>query len=240
MALTDNIVAYYKMQDGTDATGGGNTLATSGTVNFNGGLIGNAADFGTTRMNANCLSKATSFSIDLSLAFSISLWAYLATDFTNNTTECLCAWWSTTGTAQSQSILAQQNATVNQIGLFQNAEGTVTCRFNYTFTNSTWTHIVVTQDASNNVIFYINNVSSGTGTQTTKSSLRTEFSVGNNNTTEDPLDIGWAGKVDEVGIWSRALTVSEISSLYNSGAGNQYPFTGAAAIKSLPLIGAGI
>lgn len=32
------------------------------------------------------------------------------------------------------------------------------------------------------------------------------------------------GIIDEIGIWSRALTTNEITELYNSGAGLQYPF----------------
>lgn len=47
----------------------------------------------------------------------------------------------------------------------------------------------------------------------------------------------WDGQIDEVGVWSRALSSSEISDLYNSGSGRDYsyiqstggtPSTGAA------------
>ena len=31
--------------------------------------------------------------------------------------------------------------------------------------------------------------------------------------------------IDEVGIWSRTLTSTEVSDLYNSGSGLQYPFS---------------
>jgi hypothetical protein len=37
-----------------------------------------------------------------------------------------------------------------------------------------------------------------------------------------------SGLIDEVGIWSRALTGAEVTSLYNGGAGLQYPFTGVS------------
>jgi hypothetical protein len=37
----------------------------------------------------------------------------------------------------------------------------------------------------------------------------------------------WQGSLDEIGIWSRALSATEVTSLYNAGvAGVQYPFTG--------------
>lgn len=42
----------------------------------------------------------------------------------------------------------------------------------------------------------------------------------------DPFD----GLIDEVGIWSRAIDSTEVTSLYNGGAGLQYPFTTDNAI----------
>jgi hypothetical protein len=36
---------------------------------------------------------------------------------------------------------------------------------------------------------------------------------------------GFDGMIDEIGVWSRALTSGEVTQLYNSGAGLQYPFT---------------
>jgi hypothetical protein len=36
---------------------------------------------------------------------------------------------------------------------------------------------------------------------------------------------GWDGYLDEIGFWSRALTSTEITQLYNLGAGLQYPFS---------------
>ncbi len=35
---------------------------------------------------------------------------------------------------------------------------------------------------------------------------------------------GAAGQVDELAIWNRALSAAEVTQLYNSGAGKQYPF----------------
>ena len=37
-------------------------------------------------------------------------------------------------------------------------------------------------------------------------------------------DVYFAGKLDEVGIWNRALTSVDVSLLYNKGYGNSYPF----------------
>jgi fibronectin-binding autotransporter adhesin len=38
----------------------------------------------------------------------------------------------------------------------------------------------------------------------------------------------FTGDIDEVGVWSRALSSSEVTALYNSGSGFQYPFTASS------------
>ena len=50
----------------------------------------------------------------------------------------------------------------------------------------------------------------------------------NNVRDEDTYVIGarlLAGSIDEAGIWSRALSGTEITELYNAGAGITYPFS---------------
>lgn len=39
----------------------------------------------------------------------------------------------------------------------------------------------------------------------------------------------FVGVVDEVGVWTQELSQADITCLYNSGTGKQYPFTGCAA-----------
>ena len=42
----------------------------------------------------------------------------------------------------------------------------------------------------------------------------------------------WDGKLDEIGIWERALTESEIVYLYNSGGARAYPYGGSVSLNS--------
>lgn len=51
----------------------------------------------------------------------------------------------------------------------------------------------------------------------------------------DPLTAGrnYDGSFDEVGVWSRALDVSEVASLYNKFAGQSYPFSTPATLTTL-------
>jgi hypothetical protein len=63
--------------------------------------------------------------------------------------------------------------------------------------------------------------------------------VGGTALIADPINIGgvfaigrranssalhWSGMIDEVGIWNRLLSASEITQLYNAGSGKTYPF----------------
>jgi len=47
------------------------------------------------------------------------------------------------------------------------------------------------------------------------------FSIGSDETTQ----YYYSGYLDEVGLWSRAITQTEVNKLYNSGAGKTYPFS---------------
>lgn len=60
-------------------------------------------------------------------------------------------------------------------------------------------------------------------------SVTTTSTVFGNDTT---FATGFTAPLDEIGLWSRALSGSEITQLYNGGAGLQYPFV-STAIKTI-------
>ena len=91
---------------------------------------------------------------------------------------------------------------------------------------STWYHVVVTYDGSklaNGINIYID------GSNPSLFVNYDTFTGSSSNTIG--LQFGRAalggkylnGILDEVGIWNRELTASEVTQLYNSGAGKQYP-----------------
>jgi len=85
-------------------------------------------------------------------------------------------------------------------------------------------HITVTYDGStdaNGIKIYINGVSD------TLSILTNGFTGGLSSTVSFTIGTGagfgfFNGIIDEVGIWNRELTASEVTELYNSGSGLQY------------------
>ena len=106
-----------------------------------------------------------------------------------------------------------------------------------TLSANTWYHVVWRSDGTNTDI-YLN------GSKETLS-----FTVGSQqgswmndlNANWDTVAIGClrrasstyfiGGTIDEIGWWSRALTTTEITDLYNSGSGLAYPFSAATNIQ---------
>jgi hypothetical protein len=91
-----------------------------------------------------------------------------------------------------------------------------------TATAGVWQHLVATYDGANLKI-YLNNALQDTQAWTKTIAYASNTpGIGFRNLTSDS---GWMnGAIDEVGLWSRALTLAEIDWLYNGGAGVQYPF----------------
>jgi hypothetical protein len=82
------------------------------------------------------------------------------------------------------------------------------------FSPNTWYHLAATVDSSGNYAFYVNGVlrASGSGSYTSTSNS-TLFGQ------EHRSGYNFTGYLDEIGIWNRALTATEVSNLYNSGSG---------------------
>jgi hypothetical protein len=213
--LLNNLLAYWKLDEtsGTrfDSTANNNDLSDNNIVGFATGKIGSAADFdGTNFLSISSLAGITS---DLS----ISLWTYIRTF----------------PSANPGLIADRPNwggfwiSSANQVlwGRITQSSGT-NRDFNDTATSAvlplnTWVHIVLVVDSSSlTATLYrdTNAINSVSYDGTLRSGVASTFKVGRQAT--ESID----GKIDEVAVWSRALTASEITQLYNSGSGLTYPF----------------
>lgn len=225
MALVDNLVAYYKLDTAaltTDSSGSGFTLTNTNTVGEGTAFIGTAcADLGLVNINKR-LEIANSLGV--TGAITMSFWVKMRTEIA----------------AGTQVFIQQGNATnfVNNLVNYDFNAGTRRIGFNrqkqnvsnnafystQTLGTTNWHHIVYTYDATTMKGYY-------DGTEVVSQALSGSGVSGATNSFTIGQDIGqWLGTyasafIDEVGVWSRAVTGAEVTSLYNSGAGFAYPFT---------------
>lgn len=110
------------------------------------------------------------------------------------------------------------------------AAGAPTITGNVTVTANEWHNAIVSVDDTT-ARLYLDNVLVGEtsslvpGTERTTGGLTIGAWASN-----APTQYWTNGTIDEIGIWSKALNVSEINSLYNGGTGRFYPFSGEGTI----------
>ncbi len=229
MALIDNLVSYWKLDESSgDASDSvGSLTLTNANVTYGAAKINNGANF-----NGTSSRLTHSSSGNLTGDFSISFWVKY-NSFAGG--PMIYSDWSLTNRniflyTDTGGILyfyrgnggASQDATPAQTA---------------TLSTGTWYHIVVTQSGTSKKM-YVN-----AGTPTTATATYTGGSTGASSTfcvyataNADYLN----GTLDEVGFWTRELTASEVTQLYNVGAGLQYPFSSSSTFSPrLALMGVG-
>jgi uncharacterized protein (TIGR02145 family) len=84
-----------------------------------------------------------------------------------------------------------------------------------------WVHVVYTQELNGDWKWYMNGALSNSGNFTDPMNYFSEFRIGGCNN----YDCSWNDKLDDIGIWNRALTQQEITDLYNAQTGITIPTT---------------
>jgi hypothetical protein len=219
--LLDDLVAYYKL-DETSGTridsAGSNNLTDNNSVGSAAGKIGNAAQF--VGVDLTYLEQASP--VIASNVFSVSAWIY-PTSY--NGVAAGGIFYQGTGSSDEGLHLSVFDAAVAaETLLFRyDQDSSSSTADDNSISLNTWQHVVVAFNAGA-VAFYVNAVAKGT-----------DSLPGSNLPLTNPFAIGYwfdksssirffNGEVDEVGIWTRILTASEITQLYNSGSGLTYPF----------------
>jgi hypothetical protein len=222
MALLTNLVSYYKLENTTDSAGA-NTLTNNNSVTFTAGKINNGANFGTSNTNKS-LTATTNMGITGG-AITINFWAKMLTEIGSSIqvfTVCGDAgtnvnyycWYDFNGGTRQISVNRQKQNTSNNIISNTGALGTTNLNM-----------FTLTYD-STNLIGYFNATAFGSPLATSgngASGGATGFSIGGDHFNGDTLMNSCM--VDECGVWSRALSSTEVTQLYNSGNGITYPFS---------------
>jgi hypothetical protein len=198
--LLNGLLAFYNLSDLTDASGNGNTLTNNNGVTFSSGKIGNAAI-----IDAEGEFLSTSLAVPNS-DWTMSVWVNADAEQPDPYSTFIFNEGLATSVYCNASELAyyfsSSVATINTSILGQ------------------WAHVVFGVKNGGSFI-RLNDSTQGTGPQpgSTNEPLRfgSNTGAGGNNK--------FTGKLDAVGLWSRALSDAEITELYNAGAGKEHPFS---------------
>lgn len=213
MALTDNLLAFYKLSDLTDSSGNNRTLTNNGNVSFASGKIGNAAVFDGSYPNHLIKSGSN------------------LTNFGSGDFAISCFYKPTTQITPYAAIFTTYEvwpSPYSGIGLFDRC-GRDTDKFalviadagslgEWHFNDSSvvdeqWYHIVITRNSGQLKWFINGNIAADIQNST---NFGDDFlSLGADNPGGGVVN----GQIDAFGIWNRALSDSEVAALYNSGAG---------------------
>lgn len=213
--LTTNLVAYWKLEDVNDFYASYN-LTNTGSTPFNAAKVNNGADFGTSN-STKWLRVANNLGITGG-NISIALWVKLNTEIGSGIYTFLEQ--NSNTNQNSYAIQYEYNGGTRRIQFQRKnsgSAGTVTDSYNFTMGTTTWYHLVLTYDGTNlrgykdGTLITGPTAASGTGSggRTDNVSIATE-----NNDLQISSSIQ-----DETGIWSKALSTTEITDLYNGGAG---------------------
>lgn len=216
-ALSDNLIAYYSLDDATDAHTNSYDLTNNNTVTFTAGKVGNAATF--SAASSQYLSHADNADFSMGdVDFTVAAW--IKTSATGTVAGMVGKF--TTATNDREYILRRRfgepRFVVSSAG---NVESASADRGS-DISTGTWYFVVGVHDAANDeIILYVDNE---TPVTTAYSSGVFDgvaaFTIGARATPSNYFD----GQIDEVAVWKRALSPSEIAELYNSGSGRDYAY----------------
>jgi hypothetical protein len=227
--ITDS---FYKPTT-SDALGTNNGTAQGG-LTYGVGKVGTAFNFNGTNAFIKYPANSMSFTGD----FSISVWVNIPSGYIGSSEIDLLTnitmpywynspkgfWFRTVGASLYFSL---SNGTTSDGVVWNDSQGLIIKG------NSGWINIVATRKSSTRSNLYVNGVLKVSNTST----FNPSYSLTNQTPASGALHIvNSAGvvqqnsvfapngtKIDGLSVWSKELTASEITELYNSGNGKQYP-----------------
>lgn len=239
MSLSTNLVAYWPLSEATGSRAtsvGDRNLTSNGSVGYAEGIIGAAASFGSST-SSQYLSHIDHADLDLASSSAASDWS-------------VCAWAYCTSFLNLMQIISKADPSATggmlvEYGIYVDVFGGVVAAADYgsAYRTASWDG-----DLSENEWFFVTAVLNTTGEDsglTLYAAKATDTEISKNTTkyipvavanTSGVLSVGshlgnqrfMDGRIDEVGLWKRALTDDEVSQLFNSGAGVTHPFGKAA------------
>jgi hypothetical protein len=229
LALTDQLVSYYEMEEASgNATDshGTNTLTDTNTVGTGTGKVGNARSFARASQEYFTIASNSDFAIaSINVSFEFSCWVQIGLDTFNVKQIITKRTNQLVGTSLEYMLRIDAQTPKVYWGVDPNSFGSVSS--GVTMSSSTWYFLTFGYDDSADQFFITVNA----GARTNSAATTNQVVAGSN-----PFGIGGSavlsdneihdGLIDEVGFWKgRVLTSDERTSLYNGGSGLAYPFS---------------
>ena len=220
--LNTNLYAVYKAENNTNDSLGTYNGTAIGGLTYAAGKSGNS--FVGNGTNA-CISLPNN-SMNMTGDCSFSFWTNLAT---NTTTQTIVSTYAIISSIQYGYII---RFNTNGGVTFSAYSGAGTTIFNTfpsggAFPTNTWKHIIITKTNSQ-IKWYIDGVASTVynGAYTMSFHPSNKAAIGalyqySGTSSADFLSNGT--KLDELNVWNRVLTATEVTELYNGGTGKFYP-----------------
>ncbi len=219
--LRTNLNAYFTMENTNDSVAS-QTLSNNGGVTFDAGLIGMGADFGASNVST-ILSSTSNFGLSWASPFTFSLWVKANADITSGSWSI---WNIVPQTGNIMGLNYEYNSGTRRLNFTRYHNVADQILYNITLGTTNWHHLVLTYNGAT-MTGYVDGLPTGSvASDTTLAAgpytVGTGIGAGNNGASFFSYS---STKIDEVGIWSRALSPAEIVDLYNGGAGDQYGYS---------------
>lgn len=226
MALTTNLVAYWKLDESSGNAAdshSSNTLTNNNTVTYTSAKLNNGAAFGSPNTNKS-LSRtdALGFTTDNTIVVSVSAWVKYSS-FPVSDIGVAFSITSTNATRMLFGFRGDGSGNCADVEMYcVGTTGGTMLSFSNVYSANTWYHVVWILDTTNSTSkIYVNGSAVVTGTATYRTNTTNTAKSGIVENAGYPI----SGFADEVGVWSRALTATEVSQLYNGGNPLPYPLT---------------
>lgn len=211
--LTTGLVSYYKLEDVNDFYGS-NNLTNNGGATFGAGKVNNGVVLNGSSQDLSAPSATAPWGTNV---WSISMW------FKISGSDTLFTLFGNQGNNDGSHGFVIDYGNNNGAGNFGvNKSGVA--GFGYAWTpDANWHHLaVVLRSSGTGMELYLDGTSvasnANTGNVVTPTVSPEPF-LGARNLGAGGTDAYFNGTIDEVGIWSKSLSTTEISDLYNGGNG---------------------
>lgn len=222
--LNNNIYSVYNAENNTNDSFGSRNGTAMGGLTYTTGKIGQAFNF-----NGSTSYVQLGDVMDVGLdSWSYSMWFNVST--TNNS----MLFSKVRNASSAGRVWAGTN--LNKIYFaFETTGGVIAIETTSNISINNWYHVTFILDRSDKLKIFLDgalanvNVFIGTNNlipySSTNFNTNHPFRIGTYTDADNTTPIAlFNGKIDAFSVWNKVLTASEITELYNSGNGKQYPF----------------